>query len=119
MQEKKCVMVCDDDSAILDACRLVLGKDYRVETTTECQNIVEEARRIKPDIILMDVLIPGGGERAVNLIHQTEDIREIPIVMFSAVHNVKEISRRIKATAILEKPFDIYALLDTVKENIL
>ena len=119
MQEKKCVFVCDDDSSILDACRLILSTHYHVETATTCENIVEEIRRINPGIILMDVLIPGGGEKAVNLIHQTEGIKQIPIILFSAVHNIKEINKRIKATAILEKPFDINTLFETIKDHIL
>ena len=119
MQEKKCVLVCDDDSSILDACRLILSTHYNVETATSCENIIEEIRRIKPGIILMDLMIPGGGENAVSLIYQTEEIKEIPIILFSAVHNIKEINKRIKATAILEKPFDINALLETIKDNIL
>lgn len=119
MQEKKCVLVCDDDISILDACRLVLSRDYHVETATTCENIIEEIRRINPGIILMDLMIPGGGEKAVNVIHQTEEIKEIPIILFSAVHNIKEINKRIKATAILEKPFDINTLLETIENNIL
>jgi len=119
MQEKKRVLVCDDDSSILDACRLVLSMHYHVETATTCENIVEEIRRINPGIILMDILIPGGGEKAVKIIHQTEGIKEIPIILFSAVHNIKEINKRIKATAILEKPFDINTLFETIKDHIL
>lgn len=119
MQKKKCVLICDDDQAILEACSIILSEKYHVETAEKCNDIINTIKQTKPDIILMDIMIPGGGEDAVNKIHQTEGIKNIPVVVFSALNEVEEISRRVNADAVLSKPFDINNLLKTVKENIL
>ena len=119
MQKKKCVLICDDDHAILDACSIILRDKYRVETSGNCDDIINKIKKINPDIILMDILMPGGGDEAVKKIHQTDEIKHIPVIVFSALSEVVEISERIHADAVIEKPFDISTLLETVKENIL
>lgn len=119
MPEKKCVLICDDDTGILEACKLILRDDYRVETTDKCENIIEKVREVNPDIILMDIRIPGGGEEAVEKIHQNEDTRHIPVIVFSALSDIQAISERVQADAVIEKPFDINTLIETVKENII
>lgn len=118
MSVKKCVLICDDDTGILEACRMILSENYRVETTEKCENIIEEVRKIAPDIILMDIRIPGGGEQAIKKLHHTKDTRHIPVIVFSALSDIQAISERIQADAVIEKPFDINTLIETVKENI-
>lgn len=119
MPEKKCVLICDDDNSILDVCKLILHDDYRVETVTNCGNIIENIRAIKPQIVLMDILMPGEGAKAAKLIRQTHETSNLPVILFSALSNIKDISRGTNATAILEKPFDLKVLLETVREHIL
>jgi len=119
MQGKKCVLICDDDQAILEACNIILSEKYNVEMVEHCDNIINVIERTRPDIILMDILMPGGGEDAVKKIHETKDIQHIPVVVFSALNEVEEISKRLNADAVLAKPFDINTLLETVEENIL
>ena len=119
MEQKKCVLICDDDHAILEACSIILEEKYRVETAENCANIIDEIKSANPDIILMDILMPGGGDEAVKTIHKTEGIKHIPIIVFSALSEVEEISKRIHADAVLEKPFDMNTLLKIVEQNIL
>lgn len=119
MPDKKCVLICDDDNSILDICKLILHDKYRVVTVTNCENIVEHIEAIKPQIILMDVLMPGEGAWAAKTIHQTPETSHIPVILFSALSNIKEISKIADATAILEKPFDLKVLLETVQKHIL
>lgn len=119
MKGKKCVLICDDDQAILEACNIILSEKYNVEMVEHCDNIVDVIEKAKPDIILMDILMPGGGEDAVKKIHETKSIQHIPVVVFSALNEVEEISKRLNADAVLAKPFDINTLLETVEENIL
>lgn len=119
MQDKKRVLICDDDSAILDVCKLILNQDYQVETVATCDNIIEAITKINPNIILMDIRMPGEGDKAATLIHQTKEIKHIPVIVFSALFNIEEIGKKVNATAILEKPFGINVLLETIKKNIL
>ncbi len=119
MTAKKCVLICDDDNSVLEVCKLILHEEYRVETVTNCEYIIENIKIIKPHIILMDILMPGEGAKAAKLIHQTPETRHIPVILFSALSNIKEISKKTDATAILEKPFDLKVLLETIRKYIL
>ena len=119
MQNKKCVLICEDDIAILDVCKLVLNQDYNVEMVATCENIIEVVMKINPEIILMDVQMPGEGDKAAMLLHQAKETKHIPLIIFSALSNVEEIGKKVKATAILVKPFGINVLMETIKKNIL
>lgn len=119
MPDKKCVLICDDDNSILDVCKLILHEEYRVATVTSCENILDYIKAIKPQIVLMDVLIPGEGAKAAKMIHQAPETSNIPVILFSALSNIKEISKTAEATAILEKPFELKVLLETVRKYIL
>jgi len=119
MPEKKCVLICDDDNSILDVCKLILHDHYHVETITNCGNIIEDIKTIKPQIVLMDILMPGEGTKAAKCIRNTTETNHIPVILFSALSNIKEINKTAEATAILEKPFDLKVLLETIREHIL
>ena len=119
MQKKKCVLICEDDSSISDVCKLVLNQDYQVETVSTCENIIEVVTKINPGIILMDIQMPEGGDKAAMLLRQNTKTAHIPVVIFSALHNIEEVGKKVNATAILEKPFGIDNLIETIKKNIL
>ena len=106
---QKCILIYDDDLEILNVCKAILDyRDYRVETLANCENIIEDISKLKPDIILMDLWIPKiGGEKAISLMQENETTRNVPIIIFSANDEIELISKRINATGYLKKPFDI------------
>ncbi|HEY5391170.1 MAG TPA: response regulator, partial [Hanamia sp.] len=106
---QKCILIYDDDLEILNVCKAILDySDYRVETLANCENIIEDIRKLKPDIILMDLWIPKiGGEKAISLMQENETTRNVPVIIFSANDEIELISKRINATGYLKKPFDI------------
>ena len=93
----KCVLIYDDDLEILNVCRAILNLDnYQVETIANCEDIVSDIQRIHPDIILMDLWIPKiGGEKAIKLMHENEQTKHIPVILFSANAEIEKISERI------------------------
>ena len=118
--EHKCILIYDDDHEILFLCKAILARDqYRVETMSHCEDVISDIARIKPDIILMDLWIPKtGGEKAIMMIKENPATRNIPIILFSANTEIKEICKKIKADGYIEKPFDIIALKETIEQNI-
>ena|SRR6187551_2867095 len=119
--EKKCILIYDDDLEILTVCKAILDyDDYRVETLANCENILQDITAIQPDIILMDLWIPKiGGENAINLMHENEDTKHIPVILFSANDEIEKISKKINANGYLRKPFDISTFKNTIESNIL
>ena len=113
----QCVLIYDDDIEILKVCKVILeSQNYRVETLSSCENILEDIETMKPDVILMDLWIPQiGGENAIKIMHQNPLTNHIPVILFSANDEIEKISKRINANAFLKKPFDIDTLRQIIK----
>ena len=90
-------------------CRMILQKqNYRIETRSVCDNVVEDIKTTNPDVILMDLWIPtAGGEKALKLIRGNPVSKNIPVLLFSANDEIKKISKRANANGYIQKPFDV------------
>lgn len=110
----------DDDEDILHMTRLILAQEYeQVIAFSSCRNLIEDIERIRLDLILLDIRIPGlHGEESLLLLHASEKTKNIPVILFSAVTDIERIAKRTKAIAIIEKPFDIQTLRETVRKYI-
>lgn len=116
----KCILIYEDDQEILLLCKLILTKSqYRVEALSRCENILSDIERIDPDLILMDLWIPEiGGEKAISIIKDNPATSHIPVLLFSANADIKEICKKVNADGYVKKPFDINMLKATIEQNI-
>jgi DNA-binding response OmpR family regulator len=116
----KCILIYEDDPELLLLCKTILIKSqYHVETLSRCENVIKDIEFFKPNLILMDLWIPEiGGEKAISLIKENPAISHIPVLLFSANAEIKEIYKRINADGYIEKPFDINTLKETIEQNI-
>lgn len=116
----KCVLIYEDDQDILLLSKLILMKSqYRVETLSRCDDVIADINRINPDLILMDLWIPEiGGEKAISIIKENPLTHHIPVLLFSANADIREICKKINANGYLEKPFDINTFKATIEQNI-
>ena len=105
----KRILICDDDTDILSICTYILEEQsWEVHTKTNCIDITEVVRSIKPSVILMDNWIPDtGGIVATQSIKADPELKNIPIIYFSANNDIKSLAKEAGADAFLEKPFDI------------
>lgn len=118
MSKQKCVLIFDDDLEILILCKMILKKEnYRVETRTICDNIIEDIKTLDPDIVLMDLWLPKiGGAEAVKLMREHNDTRDVPVLLFSANDEIDKISRSSAANGYVRKPFDIGAFKSEIEK---
>ncbi len=116
--ENRCILIYDDDLEILFLCKALLTKrNYRVETLSRCENVITDIAELKPDLILMDLWIPEiGGEKAIFLIKENPATLHIPVLLFTANAEIKEISIRTGANGYIEKPFEINTFIQTVSQ---
>ncbi|MCX7163696.1 MAG: response regulator [Rhodocyclales bacterium] len=79
----KTVLVIDDSQTeryILS--QLLLGGGYEVSTAASGEEGIERARQIKPDLILMDVVMPGtNGFQATRALSKDEATKDIPVII--------------------------------------
>ena len=99
----------DDDSDILSICTYILEElGWQVQTRTNCNNILDLVREFQPHVILMDNWIPdSGGVIATQTIKADPELKSIPVIYFSANHDIENLSKEAGADTYLEKPFDI------------
>ncbi|NEN24215.1 response regulator [Cryomorpha ignava] len=116
----KCVLIYEDNLEILFLCKMLLTRDqYRVETRTRCDNVIDDIALIKPDLILMDLWIPEiGGEKAVVLIKENPATQHVPVLLFSANDKIEEICKKTNANGYIAKPFDVHTFNETIARNI-
>jgi DNA-binding response OmpR family regulator len=117
---KTTVLVVDDDPEIVTLVSVRLAKrGYRIVTATDGNEALEQARRERPALIVLDVMMPGknGWEVARALKHDpvTEHMK---IVMLTAIgEQVNSITSPLYgADAFIDKPFDFTVLEKTVAE---
>jgi two-component system alkaline phosphatase synthesis response regulator PhoP len=117
----KRVLILDDDMDILQICAIVLKKKgYEVFTINNSNQVVEQVKTLRPDVILMDNWIPGpGGIEATRMLKMNSDTHDIPVIFFSANSNVTQLAEEAKADYYLQKPFDISELETIVQMAIL
>lgn len=111
------ILIVDDEENIRCLVRSMLDKENTVIEAENGEAAVDMVMRHKPDLILMDILMPKmDGYTTCNTLKTTLETRMIPIVMFSAVwHEFNmEISSLAGANGYMTKPFSQQNLLDTV-----
>ena len=103
------VLIVEDD----DELREILHAEFELEgltvlTATDGSEAVTTVRRLKPDLILMDIMMPVmSGIEATEIIKRDEETRHIPIVMLTAAGNKEDIVKGLEVGAIdyITKPF--------------
>jgi len=80
------ILIVDDEQDILELIRHTLNKDgFEVHVAVNGQQAIEKAKKLLPDLILMDVMMPVmDGMEACRLIKDDATIKDIPIVFLTA-----------------------------------
>jgi signal transduction histidine kinase/DNA-binding response OmpR family regulator len=112
------VLVVDDDASIRSICREVLELGgYQVRDAGSATTAVTEARRFRPDMILLDVLMPGiDGYRCAEMLRADPAVGMAPIMFLSARSDTADKVRAFRSGAedYMVKPFDADELLARV-----
>jgi two-component system sensor histidine kinase/response regulator len=105
--QKATILVIDDEDAMRDSCRQVLSKDgYMTETAEDGQSGLQKIREAKPDLVLIDLKMPGmGGMELLEKIGQIDpDIISIVITGYATIESAVE-AMKLNAYDFLPKPF--------------
>lgn len=115
MGKKKKILVADDDASILDVMTIMLQEmgGYDVDTTTKGETLLEMTTY--PDLIVLDLWMSGiNGSEICQRLKADEKTRQIPIIIFSANRDIRQISESVGADDYLAKPFQMKDLLEKV-----
>lgn len=79
------ILLVDDTPANLHTLSHALGRDYDLAVATSGVDALEIARETRPDLILLDVMMPGmDGLETLNRLRQSDWGREIPVILLTA-----------------------------------
>jgi len=103
------ILCIDDDRLVLSVCYDGLTEQgYAVLTATDGQAGIDTAKKERPDLILLDVLMPGiDGLEVCRWLRADPALRQIPIVLLTALNDpgLDAKGRQAGATLTMRKPF--------------
>jgi DNA-binding response OmpR family regulator len=105
VETKKHVLVVDDEPGIVNVLRIKLRlHGYEVITTTSGAEAIEIIRTQKPDIVLLDILMPGVT--GMDVLDRVRTFSQVPIVVFTAKPDIVQYAMNLGANGSISKPFD-------------
>jgi len=114
------ILVVDDDAQLAQLMRISLEtRDYQVIIARNGREGLERARAAKPDLIVMDVMMPEmDGFEALAKMKRDDSIAHIPVIMLTARGRSADALKGIEAGAqfYLAKPFSTFELIAHVKQ---
>ncbi len=117
----KKILAVDDDPDIVEVIKIILEDEgYEVSTLTSGIDVLNIISFIRPDLILLDVMLGGmDGREICKSIKAHSIFKYIPVVMISASHNLQNLLKLPGSpNDFLAKPFDIDHLIMKVKDQL-
>jgi two-component system cell cycle response regulator len=112
------ILVADDEPVNLALIKRRLEwEEYRVETAEDGGQAVDVAKRVLPDLIILDVMMPVlDGLQACRLLKEEPSTRDIPVIFLSALDDTdtKVSGLALGANDYISKPFRVEELLARV-----
>ena len=108
------VLIVDDEASGRQTLESILeGEGYQLEMAENGYQAIERAKSILPDVILLDIMMPGmSGFEVCQYIRNDPQMAEIPIVVLTALDDRDSLLNALKAGAddFISKPFDRFEL---------
>jgi len=108
------ILIVDDEYIGRETLQSVLeGEGYELEMAENGFQAIEKAKKLLPDVILLDVMMPGmTGFEVCQRIRSDPQIAEIPIIILTALDDRESLLNALKAGAddFISKPFDRFEL---------
>jgi two-component system, OmpR family, alkaline phosphatase synthesis response regulator PhoP len=126
MPEAKKILLIDDDPDMHHAVQAMLApQGYQVKCCLTGPEGAASARKERPDLILLDIMLssPSEGFHLAYDLSKDEELKDVPIIMISSIGSMmgmdyaRELGTDyIRAEKFLDKPIDAKTLLATINE---
>ncbi len=116
---QKTILAVDDERDITEMLTLLLESEgYRVLTASGGAEALSLLESEKPDLILLDIMMPGvDGHQVCRAIREHKRFEDVPVVMLTAKNDVVHIAQAVDegADGFIVKPFEVEQLLRTLR----
>ncbi len=118
---KPTILVVDDEPRIVELIRVSLEDDFTVIVANSGNEALHKARYEQPDLITMDIMMPGmSGFEVVDELKKWDDTARIPVVFLSAKDQIKDMYKGILTGGedYITKPFEPEDLVKRIRATL-
>jgi len=113
-KEKQCVLVVDDHPKVLRFIEIGLQlRGYEVVCTTSGQEALDLVKSAKPDIMLLDIIMPGID--GFEVLKELRTFTDLPVIAFSASPGNDDRAMQLGANDFIPKPFNADEMVGRIK----
>ena len=107
--KKYCILIVDDEKSNTIALSDILSPDYKVLALRDSTETVRVAQENKPDILLLDILMPDmDGFEVITALKKNSDTQNIPVIFITGLEDTEAEKRGLElgAADYITKPFN-------------
>lgn len=122
---KKKILFVDDEETFAKMMKIVLEEsgEYEIKVETKGAKVVSTAKEFKPDLILLDIIMPDlDGCEVLQRLQEEDSLKNIPVVFLTALVRENEVLSRngiISGYPFIAKPVTIEKLTTCIKQNLI
>jgi CheY-like chemotaxis protein len=112
------ILICDDEPHLRELMRISLEPNYSFAEAADGDEAIEQVERLRPDLVLLDVMMPGtGGLAVIEHVRNDPELATTPVVVVSAFASDSDRLAAFDAgaTEFVKKPFEPAELASLVE----
>lgn len=111
------VLICDDEPSLRELIRISLDGQYRFVEAEDGEASLEVARRERPDVVILDMMMPRrNGLEVLTTLRGEEAFADTPVIVLTAQPATREQALSAGADVVMVKPFEPEQIAAAVEE---
>jgi len=100
------VLICEDEPALRELIRVSLQGPYKIATADDGDESIEAVRRLRPDLVILDVMMPRrSGIEVLAELRSDETLASTPVIVLTAQPETRDEALEKGADRVINKPF--------------
>jgi len=111
------VLICDDEPSLRELIRISLAGPYEFVEADDGVESLELARRVRPDVVILDMMMPRmTGLEVLSAIRQEKELADTRVIVLTAQPGTREQALAAGADVVMVKPFEPEQIAAAVQE---
>ncbi len=111
------VLICDDEPSLRELIRVSLDGAYSFAEADDGEKSLEIARRLKPDVVILDIMMPRrNGLEVLSELRRDEGLAATAVIVLTAQPATRDEALRHGADVVIVKPFEPHQITAAVEE---
>jgi DNA-binding response OmpR family regulator len=111
------VLICDDEPSLRELIRVSLDGPYEFVEADDGEESLELARRVRPDVIILDMMMPRrNGLEVLSTLREEGELDDTRVIVLTAQPGTREEALEAGADIVMVKPFEPEQISAAVEE---